>query len=154
MINPFPAQIAQRRNQISAAQSEIANLNDRLDTLRALRRRLIDAQRKCTSDTRAYNSDNDRFARNITNMSNIDRMRLARHCAREVQRRTTSSRRNAADRATVAIGRKIDDELQRVRTEISDREQRISTLRGQIATWNNQIANLQSQSAAWQPPVM
>ena len=154
MINPFPARITQVRNQITAAQSEISGLDDRLETLRVLRKRLIDAQRRCVSAARAYNSDNERFSRNITNKSNINRMRLARHCTRGFRKITTNFRRTAADRGTSNIARKIDQELERVRADISDREQRISTLRSQITSWNNQISNLQSQSAAWRPPMM
>ena len=151
MINPFPAQIASRESQIGSARAEISNLQNDLDILSRNRRRLEEAQSRCASNARIYHSDNDLLVRNTNSIQNIQRMRVARHCSRELRTHTTGSRKANADRATAAISRKINNELERVRAEIRQRELRISALQGQISSLNNQIANLRSQSAAWQP---
>ena len=151
MINPFLSQIASRESQIASARAEISNLHTELDTLRRRRRRLEDLQMRYAGCIRSYQRNNDILARNTISIQGIQKVKLANHSSRELRLRTTGNVRNAADRSTTAVTRRIDDELERLRADIRQREQRIDTLQGQIAAHNNHIANLRAQSAAWQP---
>ena len=152
-ITNAQSQISLNNTRIINARRQINNNMEAIADLRALLSRLRNVQTQNIHDTNQYRQDMDVYGECVHKIGQIEHVRVATWCTRELNKRVNGSARDAADIAISQLPNLIENEIERVEQEIRTRDSLISSLQGQISGWSNQNSNWNSQLATWRSQI-
>ena len=125
-----------------SARAERRSLDDSLYDLERRVRPLREANYAFEDARRRYFNDMDLIANYAMHLGNLQDVRVAQWCSRELGEVIYGYRRSAADYAVQSLAHALEDALEEATRELRDTEERISLLGARINGYESELASL------------